>query len=129
MSDATAQMWSRTELTPADLQVAQLYDGFTFLTIAWLEALGICGDGGSLVREDDERPAADRVVDAAATPDGRPPAGFRDRNVLVGNAHAGAVVVQRGIELVGFGQRAEQRLCGRHGRGERRRGKQCGYNA
>src|ERR1700749_687797 len=45
MSDATAQMWSRTELTPADLQVAQLYDGFTFLTMAWLEALGICGDG------------------------------------------------------------------------------------
>jgi acetyl-CoA acetyltransferase len=47
MSDATAQMWSRTELTPADLQVAQLYDGFTFLTMAWLEALGICGDGES----------------------------------------------------------------------------------
>jgi acetyl-CoA acetyltransferase len=45
MSDATAQMWSRTELTPADLDVAQLYDGFTFLTMAWLEALGVCGDG------------------------------------------------------------------------------------
>jgi acetyl-CoA acetyltransferase len=46
MSDATAQMWSRTELTPADLEVAQLYDGFTFLTMAWLEALGVCADGG-----------------------------------------------------------------------------------
>jgi acetyl-CoA acetyltransferase len=45
MSDAAAQMWSRTELTPADLGVAELYDGFTYLTIAWLEALGICGDG------------------------------------------------------------------------------------
>lgn len=45
MSDAAAQMWSRTELKPADLDVAELYDGFTFLTIAWLEALGICGDG------------------------------------------------------------------------------------
>lgn len=45
MSDAAAQMWSRTELKPTDLQVAQLYDGFTFLTMAWLEALGICGDG------------------------------------------------------------------------------------
>jgi acetyl-CoA acetyltransferase len=45
MSDATAQMWSRTELKPADLGVAELYDGFTYLTIAWLEALGICGDG------------------------------------------------------------------------------------
>jgi acetyl-CoA acetyltransferase len=45
MSDATAQMWSRTQLTPADLEVAELYDGFTYLTLAWLEALGVCGDG------------------------------------------------------------------------------------
>lgn len=43
--EAAAQMWSRTDLTPRDLDVAELYDGFTFLTIAWLEALGICGDG------------------------------------------------------------------------------------
>ena len=45
MSDATAQMWSRTELTAGDVQLAELYDGFTYLTLAWLEALGICGDG------------------------------------------------------------------------------------
>jgi acetyl-CoA acetyltransferase len=44
-ADAAAQMWSRTDLTPTDLQLAELYDGFTFLTFAWLEALGICGDG------------------------------------------------------------------------------------
>lgn len=43
--DAAAEMWSRTDLTPADLDIAELYDGFTFLTFAWLEALGICGDG------------------------------------------------------------------------------------
>lgn len=43
--EAAAQMWSRTDLTPGDLDVAELYDGFTFLTFAWLEALGICGDG------------------------------------------------------------------------------------
>ena len=44
-ADAAAQMWSRTDLTPTDLNLAELYDGFTFLTFAWLEALGICGDG------------------------------------------------------------------------------------
>ncbi|MCU1345481.1 MAG: hypothetical protein JWL70_1747 [Acidimicrobiia bacterium] len=43
--DAANEMWSRTDLTPADIDVAELYDGFTFLTFAWLEALGICGDG------------------------------------------------------------------------------------
>ncbi|KAA8957678.1 thiolase family protein [Mycobacterium sp.] len=46
-ADAAAQLWSRTDLTPADVDVAELYDGFTFLTLAWLEALGICADGES----------------------------------------------------------------------------------
>ena len=45
--DAAAEMWGRTELTAADLDIAELYDGFTFLTLAWLEALGVCGDGES----------------------------------------------------------------------------------
>jgi acetyl-CoA acetyltransferase len=43
--EAAAEMWSRTDLKPADVDTAQLYDGFTFLTVAWLEALGFCGDG------------------------------------------------------------------------------------
>jgi acetyl-CoA acetyltransferase len=43
--EAAAEMWSRTDLRPADVDIAQLYDGFTFLTFAWLEALGLCGDG------------------------------------------------------------------------------------
>jgi acetyl-CoA acetyltransferase len=43
--EAAAEMWSRTDLTPSDVQVAELYDGFTFLTFAWLEALGFCADG------------------------------------------------------------------------------------
>ncbi len=43
--DAAAEMWSRTDLAPGDVDIAELYDGFTFLTLAWLEALGFCGDG------------------------------------------------------------------------------------
>jgi acetyl-CoA acetyltransferase len=45
--DAAAEMWSRTDLKPSDLDIAELYDGFTYLTFAWLEALGICGEGES----------------------------------------------------------------------------------
>lgn len=45
--DAAAEMWSRTDLRPADIDTAQLYDGFTFLTFAWLEALGLCEVGGA----------------------------------------------------------------------------------
>jgi acetyl-CoA acetyltransferase len=44
-ADAAAEMWNRTDLTPRDVDVAELYDGFTFLTFAWLEALGLCGEG------------------------------------------------------------------------------------
>ena len=50
-AQAAAEMWSRTDLTTSDLDVAELYDGFTFLTLAWLEALGVCGEGrGRTVR-------------------------------------------------------------------------------
>jgi acetyl-CoA acetyltransferase len=45
--DAAQHMWSRTDLKPADVDTAQLYDGFSFLTLAWLEALGFCGKGES----------------------------------------------------------------------------------
>lgn len=45
MVDAARHMWSRTTLTPADVDVAQVYDGFSFLGLAWMEALGICGKG------------------------------------------------------------------------------------
>jgi acetyl-CoA acetyltransferase len=44
-SEAAAEMWSRTQLRPSDIDVAEIYDGFTFLTFAWLEALGFCADG------------------------------------------------------------------------------------
>ncbi|MGE2834852.1 thiolase family protein [Mycobacterium sp. SMC-4] len=50
-ADAAADMWSRTTLRPADVQLAELYDGFSFLTLSWLEALGFCGvgEGGPFV--------------------------------------------------------------------------------
>ncbi len=45
--DAADQMWSRTDLRPSDVDVAQLYDGFTIFTLMWLEALGFCNKGES----------------------------------------------------------------------------------
>ncbi len=40
-----AHLWTRTDLRPADIDVALVYDGFTFNAITWLEALGFCGLG------------------------------------------------------------------------------------
>ena len=45
--DAGASMWERTELKPADVDTAQLYDGFSILAVTWIEALGFCGRGES----------------------------------------------------------------------------------
>ena len=42
-----AHLWTRTDLRPADVDVALLYDGFTFNAVSWLEALGFCELGGA----------------------------------------------------------------------------------
>jgi acetyl-CoA acetyltransferase len=42
---SAAKLWSRTDLTAGDVDVAQLYDGFTIEVVWWLEALGFCGPG------------------------------------------------------------------------------------
>ena len=40
-------LWRNTDYTPVDVDVAQLYDGVSFLACQWLEALGFCERGGS----------------------------------------------------------------------------------
>ncbi len=40
-----AHLWSRTDMRPEDIDVALLYDGFTFNVVSWIEALGFCGIG------------------------------------------------------------------------------------
>ncbi len=61
--DAGAQLWTRTDLKPSDVQMLQAYDGFTFLTMSWLEAMGFCkvGESGPFV-EGGERIARDGVL-------------------------------------------------------------------
>ncbi|CAB4816098.1 MAG: 3-ketoacyl-CoA thiolase [Actinobacteria bacterium] len=51
LEGAARHVWSRTDLTPADVDVVELYDGFTFNCLSWLEILGFCerGEGGPFV--------------------------------------------------------------------------------
>jgi acetyl-CoA acetyltransferase len=42
---AAAALWARTDLRPGDVDVAELYDGFTIEAVWWLEAMGFCGTG------------------------------------------------------------------------------------
>ncbi|WP_063063122.1 thiolase C-terminal domain-containing protein [Nocardia violaceofusca] len=41
----SAHLWSRTDLRPEDVDVAELYDGFSFNCLSWIEALGFCKIG------------------------------------------------------------------------------------
>ena len=54
-SDAAAMMWARTGLGPSDVDTAQVYDGFSYLALAWLEALGFCphGEGARFIEGGD----------------------------------------------------------------------------
>ena len=62
--DAGAALWEGTDYRPEDVDVAQLYDGFSFITLAWLEALQLCGrgesgafvEGGSRIARDGDLP-------------------------------------------------------------------------
>lgn len=57
-------MWSRTELKPSDVDIAELYDGFSFHTLNWLENFGFCErygakdfiEGGSRIALEGELP-------------------------------------------------------------------------
>lgn len=43
--DCASRLWQRSSVTLDDVDVAQVYDGFTPVTVSWLEALGACGPG------------------------------------------------------------------------------------
>jgi len=64
LRDAAQMMWARTDLKPKDVDVAELYDGFSFICLNWLEELGFCGlgesgafvEGGTRIALDGELP-------------------------------------------------------------------------
>ena len=63
--DGAAQMmWSRTDLKPKDVKVAEIYDGFSILAVEWMEALKLVPkfegcrfiEGGKRIARDGELP-------------------------------------------------------------------------
>jgi acetyl-CoA acetyltransferase len=62
--DAGPALWANCDYAPADVDTVQLYDGFSFFVINWLEGLGFCErgeghrfvEGGSRIAFDGELP-------------------------------------------------------------------------
>lgn len=57
------QLWERSSRTLADIDLAYIYEGFTFIALSWFEKLGFCGKGeaGSFV-ESHWDASDDRIV-------------------------------------------------------------------
>jgi len=64
LEECGEMMWARTDLKPSDVDMAQLYDGFSILAIKWLEGLRLCGtneaasfvEGGTRIARDGQLP-------------------------------------------------------------------------
>ncbi len=94
--DAAASMWERTELRPSDVDVAELYDGFSILTMVWLEELGLCGKGesgpfveGGAAHRARRRPSRSTPAAASSRPAGCTGSGCCTRRVSSCAARAG----------------------------------------
>jgi acetyl-CoA acetyltransferase len=108
--DAGAHLWTRTDLKPSDVDVVELYDGFSFLAMTWLEALGFCGkgesgpfiEGGSRIARTGELPLNTNGGQLSA---GRLHGfGFLHEAVLQLRGEAGASqVTHKDVELVAVG--------------------------
>ncbi|MFN2642386.1 MAG: thiolase family protein [Actinomycetota bacterium] len=54
---AAEALWRRTDITPQDVDVAEVYDGFSWTALCWMEDMGFCakGDGGPFFARGDAR--------------------------------------------------------------------------
>jgi acetyl-CoA acetyltransferase len=87
-----AHLWTRTSLRPDDVDVAELYDGFTFNAVCWLEALGFCGIGE----------AADFVEGGKAIAlDGRLPLNTHGGQLSAGRTHGFGFLQEAILQLRG----------------------------
>lgn len=88
--DAAAHLWTRTELRPGDVDVAEIYDGFSFLALSWIEALGFCavGEGGPFIE------GGDRIA-----PDGELPLNTHGGQLSAGRLHGYGFLHEAAVQL------------------------------
>lgn len=86
-----ANLWADSGLSTKDIQVANLYDGFSFITMLWLEALGFCGYGE----------AFDFIQDGRITPDGELPLNPGGGNLGTGRLHGFNQLLESVLQVTG----------------------------
>ena len=92
--EVARMMWNRTDLRPTDVDVAELYDGFSFHTINWLESFGFCG----------QYEAGDFIGDGSRIAlDGELPINTNGGALSAGRMHAYGQVHEACVQLWGRG--------------------------
>jgi acetyl-CoA acetyltransferase len=71
------RLWADAQCSPADVRIANLYDGFSIQTILWMEAFGLCGDGE----------AFDFIQAGHTSPTGKLPVNLSGGNLGGGRLH------------------------------------------
>jgi acetyl-CoA acetyltransferase len=106
LRDASSMMWDRTDLRPGDVEVAELYDGFSFIALCWLEALGFCGkgEGGPFIEGG-----------SAIALDGPIPLNTHGGQLSAGRLHGYGFLHEACTQLWGDG--GDRQVAGRSGRG------------
>ncbi len=92
--DAGRRLWSRTDLKPADVDMAQLYDGFSVLTLLWLEGLGFSAGA---------RPGPSSRAGRRIALDGELPLATGGGQLSAGRLHGMGHVHEAVIQLRGLG--------------------------
>ncbi|MGV0643907.1 thiolase family protein [Mycolicibacterium sp. XJ2546] len=92
--DAAVHLWERSDLTPDEVDQVQLYDGFSFLPLVWLEALRFCGKGESGPFLD----AGERIA-----LDGQLPLNTGGGQLSAGRLHGSGLLYEACVQLAGRG--------------------------
>lgn len=81
---AAEALWRRSGMRPDDIDVAELYDGFSWTALCWLEDLGVCakGEGGAF------------FADGGARLGGRTPVNTHGGSLSGGRLHAISHVIE-----------------------------------
>jgi acetyl-CoA acetyltransferase len=96
--DSAADMWSRTDIKPLEIDVLGLYDGFSIFVPMWLEAMGLCGHGE----------AKDFIAEGNIGPGGRYPVNTGGGQMSGGRLHGFGLLHEVCLQL--WGQAGERQL-------------------
>jgi acetyl-CoA acetyltransferase len=86
-----SNLWADSGLGPSDISVANLYDGFSFIAMLWLEALGFAPHGE----------AFDYIQDGRIAPDGELPLNTGGGNLGTGRLHGVNQALESVLQVTG----------------------------